>query len=273
MKIVITIPAYNEAKTIANVIAKIKNELKDYKDTKILVVNDGSNDNTEQVAKKAGAIVYSHPLNYGLAKTFKTEMQQCLKLNPDIIVHIDADGQYLASDITKLLKPIIAKQADLVLGSRFKGKIESMSFMKKIGNRAFSKVISSITRKKISDAQTGFRAFTKEVALLEIVSDYTYTQEQIIRAVNAKLTIKEVPVFFAKRDDKSRLMKNPFDYAIKAWVNLLRMKTMDWGENVIDLDECEKRMNIHTIDKCLKSCSCEPCNFTPDKNKGVEKDE
>jgi len=190
---------------------------------KILVVNDGSKDQTKETATNAGAIVFSHPINYGLAETFRTEMKKAIELNPDIVVHIDADGQYLASDIPELIKPIIDKKANMVLGSRFKGKIEGMSLIKRLGNKAFSKVISNISKVKISDAQTGFRAFTKEVASMDIKSDHTYTQEQIIKAVKNKFKLVEVPVYFAKRKDKSRLIQNPFKYAIKAWIDILRI--------------------------------------------------
>jgi len=224
MEICITIPAYNEEETIGSVISNIKKVMDENKyDYKILVVDDGSKDNTVKTAKELGAIVFSHPRNYGLAETFRTEMKKALELNPDIIVHIDADNQYLASDIPNLIKPIIDKKADIVLGSRFKGKIESMPLIKRLGNKAFSKVISNITKTKISDGQTGFRAFTKEVAKMNIQSDHTYTQEQIIKAIKNKFKLTEVPAYFAKRKDKSRLMKNPFDYAIRAWVNILRV--------------------------------------------------
>jgi len=224
MKIVVTIPVYNEEKTIGSVINDIKKVMDEHKyDYKILVVDDGSKDQTKEIAKQKGAIVFSHPINYGLAETFRTEMKKVLQLNPDIIVHTDADGQYLASDIPKLVKPILEKRADLVLGSRFKGKIESMSMIKRTGNKAFSKVISNITGKKISDAQTGFRAFTKEIASLNIKSNHTYTQEQVIRTIREKFKVIEVPVYFAKRKDKSRLIKSPFEYATKAWINILRI--------------------------------------------------
>jgi len=224
MNIVITIPAYNEEKSIVNVIKDIKDVL-DYTKykCKILVIDDGSKDKTAHLAKSSGAVVYSHPKNYGLAETFKTEMKQALKLDADIIVHIDADGQYLAKEIPKLIKEV-ENGYDLVLGSRFKGKIEHMSLIKRIGNIAFSKVISQLTGLKISDGQTGFRAFTKQVAKeISIISTHTYTQEQIIKAVNQKFKIKEVPIYFAKRSGKSRLMTNPLDYAIKAWINIIRL--------------------------------------------------
>lgn len=224
MKIVVTIPAYNEEITIGKLINNIHEVMKSNRyNYKIIVADDGSKDKTGEIAKKLGALVYSHPKNYGLAETFKTEIKKSLALKPDIIVHIDADVQYQPKEIPKLINEV-KKGYDLVLGSRFKGKIESMSLIKRLGNKAFSKAISQITNVKISDAQTGFRAFTKEVAEnIKITSNHTYTQEQIIRAVREKFRIKEVPVYFARRKDKSRLISNPFGYAIRAWIDLIRI--------------------------------------------------
>jgi glycosyltransferase involved in cell wall biosynthesis len=224
MKIVVTIPAYNEERTIGTVINKIHQVMKSGRyNYKILVVDDGSRDKTAQVAKSSGAVVFSHPKNYGLAETFKTEIRKSLELKADAIVHIDADSQYLPKEIPKLIDEI-SRGCDLVLGSRFRGKIESMPLIKRFGNKAFSKTISNITGTKISDAQTGFRAFTKEVAKnIDIISDHTYTQEQIIKAVRQKYRIKEVPVYFAKRRDKSRLISNPMSYALRAWINIIRI--------------------------------------------------
>ena len=190
---------------------------------KVLVLDDGSKDKTKQISIKYGAEVYSHPKNYGLAETFKSEIKRSLELNADVIVHIDADSQYLPRDIPRLLTEI-KNNYDFVLGSRFKGRIESMPLIKRLGNIAFSKVISGITGQRFSDAQTGFRAFTSDVASkIDIISDHTYTQEQIIKAVQNKFRIKEVPIYFAKRKDKSRLINNPFEYALKAWINIIRI--------------------------------------------------
>src|SRR3989338_3612693 len=139
--IVITIPAYNEERTIGESIKSIKSVMNSgvYRHKYIIsVVDDGSKDKTAQIAKKAGAIVYSHPKNYGLAECFKTEIEICLEHKADVIVHIDADLQYKPEDIPKLLKEI-ENGYDLVLGSRFKGKIEYMPLIKKIGNISFSK--------------------------------------------------------------------------------------------------------------------------------------
>ena len=225
MKLVLTIPAYNESKSIEKVISEVKSVLSTTScHSEILVIDDGSTDNTASLARSAGAKVYSHPKNYGLAETFKTEMQKALEMGPDVIVHFDADGQYMAKDIPRLLKEI-ENGSDLVLGSRFLGKIESMPMIKRIGNKLFSRVISNVTGQKITDGQTGFRAFKKEVAeKIPITSNHTYTQEQIIRAVKAKFRVTEVPVYFAKRRfGSSRLMSNPFSYAARAWINLMRI--------------------------------------------------
>lgn len=226
MRIIITIPAYNEEDTIGNVISEIKQVMDKTKyDYKIMVVNDGSVDNTANVAKTSGALLYSHPYNYGLAETFRTEIEKALENNAEIVVHIDADGQYRPEEIPKLIEPIENKEADLVLGSRFMGTIEKMQVIKKLGNIAFSKVVSQISGIKITDGQTGFRAFTREIAeKITIISTHTYTQEQIIKSVRNKFKVKEVPVYFAKRESgKSRLMSNPVEFAVRAGVNLLRV--------------------------------------------------
>ncbi len=227
-KLIVTIPAYNEAHTIGAVVSEILHVLRTAAvlrkyESQVLVVNDGSRDSTAAVARKAGAAVHSLPMNYGLAETFRTEMEQCLRRKADIIVHTDADGQYLANDIPKLVAKL-EQGHDLVLGSRFKGKIESMPLVKRMGNVAFSRVISQVTGMRVSDAQTGFRAFTSRVARLSVTSTHTYTQEQIIRAINHQFSVTEVPVYFARRrHGRSRLIKNPVDYALKAWVNILRI--------------------------------------------------
>lgn len=225
-KIVITIPALNEEDSIKKVILDINTELETKFDNYLIqVLDDGSVDNTAKIAKEAGATVYSHTVNFGLAKTFNDEIKYALINGADIIVHTDADGQYLAEDISKLLDPILNNEVDLVLGSRFMGFIEEMPWSKRIGNKLFSYVISKICKKKIVDGQTGFRAFTREVAETVIIkSKFTYTNEQIIKAVENNFRIKEIPITFLKRNfGDSRLMTNAFNYAIRGGINLLRI--------------------------------------------------
>ncbi|MBI2144022.1 glycosyltransferase family 2 protein [Candidatus Woesearchaeota archaeon] len=227
MNIAVSIPAYNEEATIAGVVRTAKEVLGKHRSYsyRIMVVDDGSTDKTAEIARREGATVHSHPRNYGLAETFRTEIQQFLKLKPEaeVMVHIDADGQYKAEEIPLLLQKI-EEGCDFVLGSRFKGHIERMPLINRLGNKAFAAVISRITRTRISDPQTGFRAFTREVAEgIQLISNHTYTQEQVIRVVKGKFRVTEVPVYFAERKGKSRLIRNPFGYAIRAWINILRI--------------------------------------------------
>ncbi|MSR86237.1 glycosyltransferase family 2 protein [Candidatus Woesearchaeota archaeon] len=223
MLVIITIPAYNEEETLPAVISEIRlimNATK-YK-YKIHVQDDGSTDNTVLVAKKLGAVVHSNGRNKGLAITFQEEIKHCLDEKADIIVHTDADGQYPAEYIPKLLEEI-EKGADLVIGSRFSGELEDMPLIKRVGNMAFAKVFTQLCKTKITDSTTGFRAFTKELATdIHFSTDFTYTHEQLIRAARLKFRIKEIPIY-ARKTRESRLMKGPFDYAVKAWINIFRI--------------------------------------------------
>lgn len=223
MKVIITIPAFNEEKTLPPVIAEIKKVMNETKYTyQLLVYNDGSTDNTVKVAKQCGVIVKSNARNKGLATTFQRELEECLLLGADVIVHTDADGQYPAKYIPELIKKI-EEGYDLVLGSRFIKKGYHGSWSKSIGNKFFAKAIGSLTKIKITDSTTGFRAFTKEVAAqIEFINTFTYTQEQIIKAAKQKFRIVEIPII-ARGTRESRLFKGPIQYAIKAWINIIRI--------------------------------------------------
>ena len=223
MKLIITIPAYNEEKTLGRTITNIRRVMDNTKYRyKILVYNDGSRDNTVKVARKCGAIVYSNKRNLGLAETFKNEMKACIKEGADIIVHIDADSQYEEHAIPRLINKI-EQGYDLVIGSRFRGRIQGMPLSKRIGNILFSKTISWLIGTKITDSTTGFRAFTKEVAReINIINTFTYTQEQLIKAAQQKFKIAEIPVN-TRKTRKSKLFKSTIEYAVKAWINIFRI--------------------------------------------------
>lgn len=222
MEIIITIPAYNEENNIGRVLNEIKEVMNQTKyKYKLLVVDDGSSDKTVDIAKKNGAIVFSHKYNKGLAETFKTEMKKCLELKAEIIIHTDADGQYDPRYILPMIKKI-EDGYDLVLGSRFGKGNYSGSLMKKLGNIAFAKVFSGLLKTKITDTTTGFRAFTSEVAELPLINSFTYTQEQLIRAGKKSMNIIEISIK-TRKTRPSKLFKNSFDYAIKAWINILRI--------------------------------------------------
>lgn len=223
MKLIVTIPAFNEEKTIAEVIKSIPTKIEGINEIQVLVVDDGSTDKTKEMAEKNNAIVVSHKKNLGLAKTFMDALDKALELNADIIVNTDADNQYDQTEIPKLVKPIIEGKADIVLGSRFKGFIEEMPLSKKLGNKIATFVVNFVSNAKLSDAQTGFRAFSRNAAaMLNIQSSYTYTQETIIQAMFKGLKIVEVPVSFRKRKDKSRLISSIWLYALKAGTTIIR---------------------------------------------------
>ncbi|MBI4139472.1 glycosyltransferase family 2 protein [Candidatus Woesearchaeota archaeon] len=222
-KIIVTIPAYNEEKTIGRVVKDISCVLKKYPRSKIQVFDDGSRDSTAQRAKDAGARVISNHTNLGLARTFQLEIAECVRSGADIIVHTDADGQYRADDIPKLIE-MVRSGYDLVLGNRFSGGIERMHWLKRLGNLSFTVLVSLLSQKHIGDAQTGFRAFTRAVAIsCPITSNYTYTQEQILKTSWSGFLIGEVPTQFSSRIDESRLIKNPFHYAMNVSINLIRL--------------------------------------------------
>lgn len=215
MKLIILIPAYNEEKTIGEVINNIPTSFSGVDNIEVIVIDDGSSDKTAEIAKKNGAIVFSFPQNKGLAKAISFGFSKAVESNADILVILDADNQYDSKEIGLLIEPLTQRKADIVLGDRQVKKLDHMSIQKKIGNRLVSKILSSLINLKISDAQTGFRAFNREaIARLHIFSNYTYTQETLIQAKYKNLKIIEVPVTFRERHDKSRLISNIFTYAI-----------------------------------------------------------
>jgi len=224
MKLIVTIPAYNEEKTIDKVIKEIPRQISGIETIEVLVVNDGSTDNTVKVAKEAGADhIITLKENRGLAFAFRTGLEEALKRGADIIVNTDADFQYNQQQIPDLVKPVLEHKADIVLGSRFSGHIEHMSPQKRIGNIIATRVTRMASGYPVTDAQTGFRAFSRDAALrMNILSDYTYVQETIMQAVNHNLTMVEIPIDFRRRDGNSRLMSGVFNYAKRAASTIMR---------------------------------------------------
>jgi len=225
MKLVVMIPAYNEEDTIGPVISEIPRKIDGIDEVEVVVVNDGSTDKTSEAARKADRII-EFSSNRGLALAFKEGLNAALDGGADVIVNTDADGQYNAEEIPKLIKPILEGKADIVLGSRFDGRIEYMPIQKRMGNKIVTSIVRFATGQNISDAQTGFRAFSRDAALrLVIHTGYTYTQETIIQATHKRMGIVEVPVEFRKRNGNSRLMSSIFSYAKHAGVTLIRTYT------------------------------------------------
>ena len=228
LKLIVIIPAYNEEKKIFNVIRDIPS-LPNL-NQEILVINDGSTDNTAKIAESAGAIVVSNEENLGLGRTFRIGLEEALKRNADIIVNLDADGQYESKQIPSLIAPILSNTQDLVVGNRFLGLPKyDRSLIKKWGNKFVSIFIAKVLLKmeNIIDIQSGFRAFNSRLArclVNNLAGKYTYTQEMIILSYLYEFKINQIPIrFYARTSGKSRLIKNPFIYLYK--ILRISMKT------------------------------------------------
>jgi glycosyltransferase involved in cell wall biosynthesis len=219
-KIFVIIPAYNEETSIIKAIKECKKYVNN-----VIVINDGSIDNTAKIAQKENVIVVSHFFNKGLAQAMKTGIAEALKSGAEVIVNFDADMQYDAADIPNLVMPILNNQFDLMIGSRFEGKIIKMPISKKLANKLFSKVIALFTKSNITDAQSGYRAFSAKFAKsIKIRRGFTYTQQMIIEASEKNFRIGEIPtVFSERRDGNSRLMKGIFHFAFAAWILIFRV--------------------------------------------------
>jgi len=223
MRLVIVIPAYNEAGTITKVINKIPESFAGVDRVITLVVDDGSSDQTAALAKLAGADVISHPQNLGVGSAFSTGLKKTLELGGDIMINIDADGQFSPDDIPRLIEPILQNKADFVSGDRFSDsngnfkKPPNMSPIKYWGNKRMSELISMLTDKEFNDVSCGFRAYSREALLqLNLIGNFTYTQETFIDLGNKGLTIKTIPVdvkYF--KDRKSRVANNILKYMVR----------------------------------------------------------
>lgn len=224
MKLIVQIPCYNEEETISTTLNEIPKKIDGIDDVEILIIDDGSIDKTVEVAKKCGMDhIVSHPKNLGLAKAFATGIKKAVELDADIIVNLDADNQYKASDIPKLIQPILEKKADIVIGARPIEKIKSFSPLKKMLQKLGSYVMRKISGADVLDAPSGFRAFTREAAQkINIFDNYTYTMETIIQAQNKGLTIKSVPIEVNEELRPSRLVKNNFDYIKRSVFTMMR---------------------------------------------------
>ena len=225
MKLVIMIPAYNEEKLISSVIKDIPRNIAD--DVKVVVIDDGSTDNTVKVAKESGADkIVSHGINKGLGLAFQTGVKTALEMNADIIVNIDADGQFNPNDIPKLIKPITEGKADMVTCSRFLDKSlePDMPWIKKFGNAIFTKLVSRLTKQKFMDTQCGFRAYSREAALrMTLFGVHTYTQEVFLDLATKGMRILEIPCKVkGEREGKSRLVTNVFSYGLKVLLIIIR---------------------------------------------------
>jgi glycosyltransferase involved in cell wall biosynthesis len=225
MKLIIQIPAYNEEQTLPLTLSKLPKEIDGIETIETLIIDDGSNDNTIEVARKCGVThIVSTKMNKGLAKAFKLGLDTCLKKGADIIVNTDADNQYNADDIKLLVDPIIKNTADIVIGERPILEIKHFSIFKKILQKLGSLMVRKISNTEIQDAPSGFRAFSREAALsLNIFSSYTYTLETIIQAGKKGIAIKSIPIRINKDERPSKLVKSNYAYIKKSIITMIRI--------------------------------------------------
>ena len=220
MKLIILIPALNEAASIAQVICTMPESISGVDQIQVLVVDDGSSDNTALLAREAGAIGVSHPYNQGVGKAFNTGLAKALEMGADIMVNIDADGQFSPTDIPLLIAPIVEGKEEFVSGDRFRtadGKLERPDYMSKIKswvNQRMSDLVGFVTGKRYDDVSCGFRAYSKEALMrLNLTGKFTYTQESFLDLANKGMSITTIPVnvtYFPDR--KSRVAGSILKY-------------------------------------------------------------
>lgn len=189
----VVVPAYNEEKTIGKVLDEL---LTVFPRERIIVVNDGSEDRTEEIAKSKGVRVLTHVINRGLGGALGTGIEYAIKKGAKIIVTFDADGQHLVEDALKVMKPVVEGKAELAIGSRLKGDISQMPLVKKIGNIGLDIITAIFSGKYVSDTQSGLRAFSRRCAeKVKITCDrYAVSSEIIVKATKNKCRIVEVPI-------------------------------------------------------------------------------
>ena len=215
-KLIINIPAYNEAKAIGKTVREMPRQFEGIDETLIQVIDDGSKDATAKIAKEAGAdIVISHETNRKLGAAFNTAIESAIDHSADIMVNIDADGQFDSGQIQEMIQPILGGEVDITIGDRFnKGTADGIPFIKNLLNRLAAKIVGTFLNTDIHDLTCGFRGHSKEALLrLNKVTGFTYTQETIIDAIGKKLKLKWIPVTVQYFNDRqSRIVKNVWSF-------------------------------------------------------------
>ncbi len=228
MKLIIQIPCYNEADTLEIALNALPKHIDGIDVIEYLIINDGSKDNTVEVAKNWGVnYIVNFRNNKGLARGFMAGIDACLRNGADIIVNTDADNQYNADDIEKLIQPILKGEAGMVIGERPIDDTEHFSPLKKKLQHLGSWVVRKASKTDVPDAPSGFRAYSRSTAMrLNVINEYTYTLETIVQAGRNKMAVTSVPIRTNEELRPSRLFHSMFGYVKKSMLTIGRAYTM-----------------------------------------------
>jgi glycosyltransferase involved in cell wall biosynthesis len=224
-KLIVQIPCYNEEGTLGMTLSALPREVTGVDTVEWLIVDDGSTDQTVEVGKSHGV---DHTVrlsqHQGLARAFTAGLEAGLKAGADIIVNLDADNQYCADDIPKLIAPILSGKAEIVIGTRPIAEIRHFSLIKRLLNKLGSVAVRLASKTNIHDAPSGFRAMSREAAMrLNVFNEYTYTLETIIQAGQKGMAIASVPVRINEVVRSSRLVKSIPDYVMRSVSTIVRI--------------------------------------------------
>lgn len=228
MKLIIQIPCYNEVDSIGATLKQLPKKLPGFSKIEILIIDDGSQDQTVKQASKSGATyILKMEQHVGLARAYAAGLNECIRLGADVIVNTDADNQYNAGDIKELIRPILNKEAGLVVGDRGVLSVKAFSLMKRLLQKVGSMIVGRAAGIQIPDATSGFRALSREAALrTNVLSNYSYTLETLIQAGANGIPVAYVPIRVNPPTRPSRLIRGTSNYLFHSGATIIRAFSM-----------------------------------------------
>jgi glycosyltransferase involved in cell wall biosynthesis len=241
-RVIIFLPAYNEEDSIGEVIGRIPRNFHPNIQIEVLVIDDGSKDETVKRAKEAGAdYIYSFQQNRGLGSAVRQGLEECIKMNADIGVMIDADNEYPPEQIPELIEPILRGESDYVMGSRFLGQIKGMKLHRRIGNYLFTGLQSLLLRTWIYDGQSGMRAFSRQAMQhAEVIHDYNYAQVLTLNLKRKGFRLREIPIRYQVRTKGQSFIK------FRAYVTSVIPAILQEMKRPVDKVDIEKSIDFNS---------------------------